>query len=544
MDGTGQCLQPQIKSLTRAGFDIRALYIPMSDRSTWRQLVRRVAPLIQQAANEEDAEERGASGDRRGREAAREGAREVTVLAESFGACLALRIAAANPGLLHRLVLVSEMPFLLRCLPHAFCIMHAGPVAHPLPSLSSPFFLPLLPPSFFGRFPFSPLRPCPLPPCPFAPCTPLMPCHSSPSRAKQINPATAFPTNNPLVSLSCPFHVPPRSPRSLVPFPHTRPSNLVPSRSTQQRPSPPTTRSSASPALFMCPLAPLVPSSPSPTPALLTSCQADQPSNGLPHQQPARQPLCCHGPACLLPAAALRIRPGHIQSPRPSFPLSCVLLSLALLDVALPLLVKRSRVQPAAAAAGTSVGGGEASLRVLSPIDYVPAACASWRLSLLNDQSGLSDAVLRSIHAPTLLAPQKPPLPLHHTSIRLFLSYSPAMPPGGLIKGQVLKQAERIAAASPPLILLLLSPPPPPSPPLPLSPSPSPPLPLFPSPTPPNPMVAASQCCWRLIANGSRLPPSVLRPPSPPRSSDLAPPTELPSLHAPFRRCPPSPCAP
>ncbi|CAI5984725.1 unnamed protein product [Closterium sp. NIES-64] len=117
MDGTGQCLQPQIKSLTRAGFDIRALYIPMSDRSTWRQLVRRVAPLIQQAANEEDAEERGASGDRRGREAAREGAREVTVLAESFGACLALRIAAANPGLLHRLVLVSEMPFLLRCLP-------------------------------------------------------------------------------------------------------------------------------------------------------------------------------------------------------------------------------------------------------------------------------------------------------------------------------------------------------------------------------------------------------------------------------------------
>ncbi|CAI5503173.1 unnamed protein product [Closterium sp. Naga37s-1] len=80
--------------------------------------------------------------------------------------------------------------------------------------------------------------------------------------------------------------------------------------------------------------------------------------------------------------------------------------ALPLLDVALPLLVKRSRVQPPApAAAGTSAraGGGEASLRVLSPIDYVPAACASWRLSLLNDQSGLSDAVLRSIRTPTLL---------------------------------------------------------------------------------------------------------------------------------------------
>ncbi|CAI5486570.1 unnamed protein product [Closterium sp. Naga37s-1] len=449
-------------------FDIRALYIPMSDRSTWRQLVRRVAPLIQQAANEEDAEERGASGDRRGREAAREGAREVTVMAESFGACLALRIAAANPGLLHRgrLVLVSEMHFLLRCLPFllhclpfllrclhfllrclhfllrclpfllrclpfllrclpfllrllppplpafppplpafppplpafppplpafppplpafppplpAFppplpaprvlfpvglhsSIMHAGPVAHPLPSLSSPFFLPLLPPSFFGRFPFSPLRPCPLPPCPFAPCTPLMPCHSSPSRAKQINPATAFPTNNPLVSLSCPFHVPPRSPRSLVPFPHTCPSNLVPSRSTQQRPSPPTTRSSAS--------------------VLPRACL------------PSSRRRSTNSPRTFaVPQKAFIRQNSH----------SVCLPALTCQDVALPLLVKRSRVQPAAAAAGTSVGGGEASLRVLSPIDYVPAACASWRLSLLNDQSGLSDAVLRSIHAPTLL---------------------------------------------------------------------------------------------------------------------------------------------
>ncbi|CAI5984724.1 unnamed protein product [Closterium sp. NIES-64] len=308
--------------------------------------------------------------------------------------------------------------------------MHAGPVAHPLPSLSSPFFLPLLPPSFFGRFPFSPLRPCPFPPCPFAPCTPLMPCHSSPSHAKQINPATAFPTNNPLVSLSCPFHVPPRSPRSLVPFPHTRPSNLVPSRSTQQRPSPPTTRSSASPALFMCPLAPLVPSSPSPTPALLTSCQADQPSNGLPHQQPAPTAFPTNNPLVSLCVATgllaffppplyefaqvtSSLRALHSLSPACSYHLLSlfpnalkILLPTSFpphFDVALPLLVKRSRVQPAAAAAGTSVGGGEASLRVLSPIDYVPAACASWRLSLLNDQSGLSDAVLRSIHAPTLL---------------------------------------------------------------------------------------------------------------------------------------------
>ncbi|GJP71321.1 hypothetical protein CLOP_g8635 [Closterium sp. NIES-67] len=205
MDGTGQCLQPQIRSLTRAGFDIRSLYIPTTDRSTWRELVRRVTPLIQQAASEGG-----------------EGTREVTVLAESFGACLALRIAAANPTLFHRLVL--------------------------------------------------------------------------------INPATAFPSNNPLVSLCVATGL-------LAIFP----------------------------------------------PPLYEFAQ----------------------------------------------------------DVALPLLVKRSRVQPPAAAASSAAagggggskggGGGALSLRVLSPIDYVPAACASWRLSLLNDQSGLSDGVLKSIHTPTLL---------------------------------------------------------------------------------------------------------------------------------------------
>ena len=41
--------------------------------------------------------------------------------------------------------------------------------------------------------------------------------------------------------------------------------------------------------------------------------------------------------------------------------------------------------------------------KIFSPIDFVPAACASWRVSLLNDNTGLDDAAISSIKIPTLL---------------------------------------------------------------------------------------------------------------------------------------------
>ena len=40
---------------------------------------------------------------------------------------------------------------------------------------------------------------------------------------------------------------------------------------------------------------------------------------------------------------------------------------------------------------------------IFSPIDFVPPACASWRVSLLNDNTGLDDAAISSIKIPTLL---------------------------------------------------------------------------------------------------------------------------------------------
>jgi pimeloyl-ACP methyl ester carboxylesterase len=67
------------------------------------------------------------------------------------------------------------------------------------------------------------------------------------------------------------------------------------------------------------------------------------------------------------------------------------LVSQLVLDILLPLMVKRNRV--------STLGNED----LLSPIDYVPAPCAAWRFSMLNDNSGLSDHDIKSITVPTLL---------------------------------------------------------------------------------------------------------------------------------------------
>ena len=60
-------------------------------------------------------------------------------------------------------------------------------------------------------------------------------------------------------------------------------------------------------------------------------------------------------------------------------------------DIMLPLMVKNGRVSRAG------------NKDMLSPIDYVPAECAAWRFSMLNDSTGLSDKEIQSIRVPTLL---------------------------------------------------------------------------------------------------------------------------------------------
>lgn len=111
-DGTGQLLQVQTESLERC-FDVRSLALPQSDRwSDWDALSRQTIDLIEaELANRE---------------------RPVYLCGESFGGCLALKVALRSPELVDRLILVnpasslSQRPYLYwgasltRCVPEPF----------------------------------------------------------------------------------------------------------------------------------------------------------------------------------------------------------------------------------------------------------------------------------------------------------------------------------------------------------------------------------------------------------------------------------------
>lgn len=88
MDGTGQLLRSQIPNLERS-FDIRRLSIPVDDLTDWDGLVRKIVELIET--------ELSADINRRA----------VYLCGESFGGCLALKLAVAAPKLWDRLILVN-----------------------------------------------------------------------------------------------------------------------------------------------------------------------------------------------------------------------------------------------------------------------------------------------------------------------------------------------------------------------------------------------------------------------------------------------------
>ncbi|ERN40822.1 lysophospholipase [Rubidibacter lacunae KORDI 51-2] len=96
MDGTGSLLRTQTNSLERC-FDIRCLALARDDQSNWDDMSDAVLELI-------DAE--------------RDGDRPVYLCGESFGGCLALKVATRAPELFARLVLVNpassfrQRPFL------------------------------------------------------------------------------------------------------------------------------------------------------------------------------------------------------------------------------------------------------------------------------------------------------------------------------------------------------------------------------------------------------------------------------------------------
>jgi pimeloyl-ACP methyl ester carboxylesterase len=88
MDGTGQLLRHQIPLLEQS-FDVRRLSIPVDDLTDWDGLTARIALLIQTELGPEIPH------------------RALYLCGESFGGCLALKLALMMPELCDRLILVN-----------------------------------------------------------------------------------------------------------------------------------------------------------------------------------------------------------------------------------------------------------------------------------------------------------------------------------------------------------------------------------------------------------------------------------------------------
>eukprot|EP00899_Mesostigma_viride_P010313 jgi/Mesvir1/19283/Mv10358-RA.2 len=101
-DGTGTAISPQVSQLQAQGYDVYSLVLPTSDRSSWQQLANRLKQLLRRvraAGNATNVPETEAL--RVAKSA------HVTLVAESFGAWIALLCAAQAPHLVDRVVLLN-----------------------------------------------------------------------------------------------------------------------------------------------------------------------------------------------------------------------------------------------------------------------------------------------------------------------------------------------------------------------------------------------------------------------------------------------------
>ncbi|AFZ00082.1 alpha/beta fold hydrolase [Calothrix sp. PCC 6303] len=87
MDGTGQLLRSQTAGL-EAGFDVRCLAIPRQDLTSWDELSRNVLDLIYT-------------------ELGKNSQRSVYLCGESFGGCLAQKVAIQAPEIFKRIILIN-----------------------------------------------------------------------------------------------------------------------------------------------------------------------------------------------------------------------------------------------------------------------------------------------------------------------------------------------------------------------------------------------------------------------------------------------------
>jgi len=91
LDGTGRLFMPQVAALSEY-FDLRCLSIPADNRQDWEDLAGTVIHLIQRQQQR----------------------RETYICGESYGGCLALKIALTAPKLMNRLVLINPASSLRR----------------------------------------------------------------------------------------------------------------------------------------------------------------------------------------------------------------------------------------------------------------------------------------------------------------------------------------------------------------------------------------------------------------------------------------------
>lgn len=87
MDGTGQLFRTQMSGL-EAGFDVRCLALSPIDLTSWDELAEQTVALIHQ-------------------ELAKASGRPVYLCGESFGGCLAMKVALLEPNLFTRIILVN-----------------------------------------------------------------------------------------------------------------------------------------------------------------------------------------------------------------------------------------------------------------------------------------------------------------------------------------------------------------------------------------------------------------------------------------------------
>lgn len=115
-DGTGQSIVSQLPTLEQDGWDVWTLYLPVEERSGWDELTARTAELVHSLATgwREGRGNQGgpsASGNNHHDDGAiRQSSTPpplVTLVGESFGGCLALRVALFDPALVERLVLIN-----------------------------------------------------------------------------------------------------------------------------------------------------------------------------------------------------------------------------------------------------------------------------------------------------------------------------------------------------------------------------------------------------------------------------------------------------